>query len=34
MWRFDQNLDTWMEMVPMNVARSELGMKSVTDMYS
>lgn len=24
-WRFDQNLDTWMEMVPMNVARSELG---------
>ncbi|XP_045214051.2 kelch-like protein 3 [Mercenaria mercenaria] len=26
MWRFDQNLDTWMEMVPMNMARSELGM--------
>lgn len=27
MWRFDQNLDTWMEMVPMNMARSELGMR-------
>ncbi|KAL4239391.1 hypothetical protein ACF0H5_000208 [Mactra antiquata] len=26
MWRFDQNLDQWMEMIPMNMARSELGM--------
>lgn len=26
MWRFDQNLDSWIELVPMNMARSELGM--------
>ncbi|XP_052772645.1 kelch-like protein 3 [Mya arenaria] len=26
MWRFDQNLDSWLEMVPMNMARSELGL--------
>ena len=28
MWRFDQSLDSWMEMVPMNMARSELGTTS------
>lgn len=25
MWRYDPCLDSWMEMAPMNVARSELG---------
>lgn len=25
MWRYDPCFDSWMEMAPMNVARSELG---------
>lgn len=25
MWRYDPCFDTWLEMAPMNVARSELG---------
>lgn len=31
MWRYDPCFDSWMEMAPMNVARSELG-KAVSEL--